>query len=88
MAGSLPNSYLYLVVEKHTVRLVSSSKWVKVQISAVSFQKRERIEKGITGEVAVELDEYGWSGLGLQQQHQQRQRHEEGRAKRVVSSLV
>lgn len=88
MAGSLPNSYLYLVVEKHTVILVSSSKWVKVQISAVSFQKRERIEKGITGEVTVELDEYGWSGLGLQQQHQQRQRHEEGRAKRVVSSLV
>ena len=81
MAGSLPNSYLYLVVEKHTVILVSSSKWVKVQISAVSFQKRERIEKGITGEVTVDLDEYGRSGLGLQQQHQQRQRYEGGKGK-------
>lgn len=70
------------------VILISSSKWVKVQISAVSFQKRERIEKRITGEVTVELDEYGWWGLGLQQQHQQRQTYEEGKAKRVVSSLV
>ena len=52
----------------------------------MSFQKRERIEKRMTGEVTVELDEYGWWGLGLQQQ--QRQRYEEGRAKRVVSSLV
>lgn len=70
------------------VILISSSKWVKVQVSAVSFQKRERIEKRITGEVTVELDEYGWWGLGLQQQHQQRQKYEEGKAKRVVSSLV
>lgn len=70
------------------VIFISSSKWIKVQISAVSFQKREKIEKRITGEVTVLLDEYGWWGLGLQQQHQQRQRYEDGRAKRVVSSLV
>ena len=46
------------------VIFISSSKWIKVQISAVSFQKREKIQKRITGEVTVLLDEYGWWGLG------------------------
>lgn len=44
-----------LPVEKYMIFFLLN--WTKAQISAMNFQRKEKIEKGTAEEVALELDE-------------------------------